>query len=186
MNMIMFKKNYRMFLLLSLLKTLTLTTATTLHWPSSGLLDSWNRLDTTPRTASTFSHCLSRFPLGSWIRKDFWLTDWHLLRLSQCFPSHPDDDVHRADVGLPIGVHGHHPDLDLLSGPIVELVRLDEGGETPGVEVELCPVGENLNGASVASDLQEIWLPVGGLVDLQKWNSPRFHCNIRFSLNTQV
>lgn len=88
--------------------------------------------------------------------------------LSQCFSSHPDDDVHRADVGLPIGVHGQHPDLDLLSGPIVQLVRLDEGGETLGFEVELCPVGENLNGAGVALYLQEIRLPVGGLVDLQR------------------
>lgn len=65
-------------------------------------------------------------------------------------------------------MHGHHPDLDLLSGPIVQLVRLDEGGEAPGVEVELRPVGENLSGAGVASDLQEIRLPVGGLVDLQR------------------
>lgn len=91
-----------------------------------------------------------------------------MLGLSQCFSSHPDDDVHRADVGLPIGVHGHHPDLHLLSGPIFRLVRLDEAGETLGVEVELGPVGENLNGAGVALDLQDIRLPVGDLVDLQR------------------
>lgn len=36
------------------------------HRPRGGFSDRWNSLDTTPWTASTATHCLSRFPLGSW------------------------------------------------------------------------------------------------------------------------
>lgn len=86
--------------------------------------------------------------------------------------THSDDDVHWAHVGFPVRVNGQHSDLDLLPGLVVQFVRLNEGGETFWVEVQLRRVGEYLDVTRVAFDLQAVRTPVAGLalVDLQRCN----------------
>lgn len=88
------------------------------------------------------------------------------------YQTHSDDDVHRADVGFPVGVNGHRSDLHQLPGPIVPFVHLNEGGEAFGVEVQLCWVGENLDAAFMTFDLQGVRVAVAGLalVDLEGCN----------------
>lgn len=83
--------------------------------------------------------------------------------------THSDDDVHWTHVGFPVGVNGQHSDLDRLAGQIVHFVRLNEGGQALGVEAQLGHVGENLDPAHLAYDLQAVRVPVAGLafVDLQ-------------------
>lgn len=92
-------------------------------------------------------------------------------RCDDCL-THFEDDVHWAHVGFPVPVNGQHPDLDLLPGQIVQLVRLNKGGQTLGAEVQLRPVGENLDAAHVTSDLQAVRAPGAGLavLDLQVFN----------------
>ena len=91
--------------------------------------------------------------------------------------THPDDDVHWAHEGFPVGVNGQHPDLHHLPRLIVQLVCLDEGGEAFGVELQLCWVGEDLDAAHVTFDLQDVRVPVAGLalLDLQGNNNSEVH-----------
>lgn len=69
-------------------------------------------------------------------------------------------------------MNGQHSDLDLLLGQVVQLVRLNEGGHTLGADVQLRPVGENLDAAHLTSDLQAVRNPGAGLdfLDLQVFN----------------
>lgn len=89
----------------------------------------------------------------------------------QC-QTHFDDYIHWTEVGFPVGVNGHCPDLHHLPGEIVQFVCLNEDGVTFGVKLQLCRVVENLDFAHITSDLQNVGVPGDGciLMDLQLFN----------------
>lgn len=78
--------------------------------------------------------------------------------------THSDGDVHGAVVGFPARPKGHHSDPDRLSWAVVGFVRLNEGGEAFGVEVQLRLVGENLNIVHVTFDVEEVRASLPGLI----------------------
>lgn len=78
--------------------------------------------------------------------------------------THSDGDVHGVVDGFPIRANGHHSDPNRLSWAVVGFVRLNEGGEAFGVEVQLRLVGENLNLIHVTFDVENVRASVAGLI----------------------
>lgn len=69
-------------------------------------------------------------------------------------------------VGLPVRFDGHHSDPDRLSWAVVGLIRLNEGAEALGVQVQLRHVVENLSVVDVTFDHQDVRDSVAGLTPL--------------------